>query len=496
MPWFGGALGILGGCTRSTIQSTCRGGGSQAINGNFPFLIPQLLQQKQKQQQQQKQQQRTLVLLPETFTTAASTDSSAQAMHPIIAQASSYRSFWTKRGGEEQDSVRSSSSSSSINNNNNNNNSTTTPDTEQTITIVTESSPERTVSLTYKQSFLNNPSASYHVSVCTAQGFRSYMEDEFFYSQDGEFAAVFDGHGGQAVSQYLRKNLYANVQGFLQPSSTTSSSTTTTTTTSISEGDSAEPPAKRVSYSATVQDYENAIASALDKVDREVQRISHWSYQGSTAVAIWLHEERTTMPSTTTTTTTTTTSTEDEDEETKTTSSTKKTLIAANIGDSRAVLCRNKTAYDLTRDHKPDDPLETARIEALGGQVVWCGDRDNTGNPIAETGIYRVNGNLALSRAVGDRSERPHVTADPEIITAPILEGVDDFIIIATDGLWDVFDSDDAVDFVLSSRQDGHQLERIATLVVEEALRRGTYDNITVVIIWLDRNLATTQSAD
>jgi protein phosphatase 1L len=285
------------------------------------------------------------------------------------------------------------------------------------------------------------------------------MEDEFFYSQDGEFAAVFDGHGGQAVSRYLKKNLYANVQAFLPATTTTSSGTTTEPTTDH------EQPLKRAS--ASVQDYENAIISALDKVDREVQRISHWSYQGSTAVAIWLHEERKILA-------------ENESP------SILKTIIAANVGDSRAVLCRNNTAYDLTRDHKPDDPLEQARIEALGGEVVWCGDRDKVGDPILERGIYRVNGNLALSRAIGDRSERPHVTAEPEIISATIVDG-DDFIIVATDGLWDVFDSDDAVHYVLSLRTDGHQLERIATFVVEEALRRGTYDNITVVIIWLDR---------
>ena len=76
-----------------------------------------------------------------------------------------------------------------------------------------------------------SPSA-YPVSVCTAQGFRSYMEDEFFLSLDGDFAAVFDGHGGQAVSRYLRKNLYANVQAFL-PVSTTPPPPPPTTTTNV-----------------------------------------------------------------------------------------------------------------------------------------------------------------------------------------------------------------------------------------------------------------------
>jgi protein phosphatase 1L len=330
------------------------------------------------------------------------------------------------------------------------------------------------------------------------------MEDEFFLSLDGDFAAVFDGHGGPAVSRYLRKNLYANVQGFLpvlttttdtknnininsddweentttignHQATTTATATTTTTTT--------EPLNKR--KSPTVQAYETAMESALDKVDREVQKISHWSYQGSTAVAIWLHEERT--PTSTSTSTSTTVVEDDKEEEERFTTNTQRTIIAANVGDSRAVLCRNATAWELTRDHKPNDPYEKSRIEALGGEVVWCGETNKRGEPILERGIYRVNGNLALSRAIGDRSERPHVTAEPEIVSATILDGQDEFIILATDGLWDVMDSGDAVGFVLSLQEEGHDRKKIATLMVEEALRRGTYDNITVLIIWLDR---------
>lgn len=49
------------------------------------------------------------------------------------------------------------------------------------------------------------------------QGQRSYMEDDFFISKDGCFAAVYDGHGGAAVSKYLRQNLHAQVS-LSQPS--------------------------------------------------------------------------------------------------------------------------------------------------------------------------------------------------------------------------------------------------------------------------------------
>lgn len=61
-------------------------------------------------------------------------------------------------------------------------------------------------------------------------------------------------------------------------------------------------------------------------------------------------------------------------------------IICANAGDSRTVLCRKGLAVDMSVDHKPDDDGESSRIHKAGGFV--------------EDG--RVNGMLALSRALGD----------------------------------------------------------------------------------------------
>jgi serine/threonine protein phosphatase PrpC len=443
-------------------------------------------------------------------------------------------SFWSGRGGEigtgdfttnEKGSSSSFSSSSSASpssdtsNDNSKSNSRTLPSSSSSSSLspITGSHTQHT----------------YQISVGTEQGFRSYMEDEYYVSNDGDFAAVFDGHGGRAVSRYLRKNLYANVQAFLplvvleekqdnkkrhnnnkkndddddddtdtndnkieqinienhinnnnlSSSPPPSSSSPQSLPTSLSSSSSTRRP-----RNPTIDDYANALESALEKVDSEILKISHWSFQGSTAVVIWLHEEEqqhdeqlqhdgsdngnSNSESSTTNTSTST-------------STTQRTILAANIGDSRAVLCRNNKAWDLSRDHKPNDPDEKSRIESLGGSVVWCGDTDKFGKPIEDQGIYRVNGNLALSRAIGDRSERPHVTAEPEIISVPIEEG-DQFIVVATDGLWDVMDSDDAVNYVNVLLESGVSRKKVATLMVQEAMRLGTYDNVTVVIIWMD----------
>lgn len=341
-------------------------------------------------------------------------------------------------------------------------------------------------------------SQTYQVSVGTEQGYRSYMEDEYFVSNDGDFAAVFDGHGGPSVSRYLRKNLYANVQAFLplvvlekQEESVHSDDDTDVAVGTSQERPRSEENKKergdssiesnnpfspisspRRQRSATVDDYANALASALDKVDGEILKISHWSFQGSTAIVIWFHEEQEEWIM------------GDESG----TSARRRTILAANIGDSRAVLSRDNKAWDLSRDHKPDDPVERSRIEDLGGKVIWCGDTDEFGQPIEDTGVYRVNGNLALARAIGDRSERPHVTADPEIISVDVEEG-DQFVIIATDGLWDVMESADAVNFVKLSLKERISKDKIAQVMVQEALRLGTWDNVTVVIIWIDPTL-------
>jgi protein phosphatase 1L len=155
---------------------------------------------------------------------------------------------------------------------------------------------------------------------------------------------------------------------------------------------------------------------------------------------------------------------------------------------------------ELSRDHKPDLEEERARIEAVGGAVVWCGRVDREGRPVPGTGLYRVNGNLALSRAIGDRSERPAVCAIPDI-SVQALSSCDDFLVVASDGLWDVMTTVDVVGFVhaLIEEDDGELMtdpDLVAAKLVEEALRRGTYDNVTVIIVWLGNTLNPSRAAD
>ena len=103
----------------------------------------------------------------------------------------------------------------------------------------------------------------------------------------------------------------------------------------------------------------------------------------------------------------------------------------ANAGDSRAVLCRGGVAVNLSEDHKPSQKKELGRIRAAGGFVNSQG---------------RINGNLNLSRSIGDLKykqvfgfapEDQIITAEPDVTVTTILPE-DEFILLACDGIWEV----------------------------------------------------------
>ena len=90
-------------------------------------------------------------------------------------------------------------------------------------------------------------------------------------------------------------------------------------------------------------------------------------------------------------------------------------IYIAWLGDSTATLVREGVTVKVMDSHKPDRPDERARVEGLGGTVIhW--------------GAWRVNGQLAVSRAIGDGDYKPLVTAQPDI-TSIKRNGTEDFII-------------------------------------------------------------------
>lgn len=176
-------------------------------------------------------------------------------------------------------------------------------------------------------------------------------------------------------------------------------------------------------------------------------------------------------------------------------------IVVANAGDSRAVLCRNGKAIDMSEDHKPNLPTELARIERAGGCILEQRFGGHT--------QYRVNGNLNLSRSIGDLSYKQNgrLAAEEQMIcSTPDIrhfwrQAGDEFIVMACDGVWDVLSSQEVVNFVrqrlrgancLDERiQDGSlNLAAIAEELLDTCISpdlNATFgvggDNMTVVII-------------
>eukprot|EP00184_Porphyridium_aerugineum_P003099 CAMPEP_0184693802 /NCGR_PEP_ID=MMETSP0313-20130426/1958_1 /TAXON_ID=2792 /ORGANISM="Porphyridium aerugineum, Strain SAG 1380-2" /LENGTH=865 /DNA_ID=CAMNT_0027151973 /DNA_START=407 /DNA_END=3004 /DNA_ORIENTATION=+ len=144
-------------------------------------------------------------------------------------------------------------------------------------------------------------------------------------------------------------------------------------------------------------------------------------------------------------------------------------LYVAHAGDSRAVISENGAAKQLTEDHRATREDEAARIEAAGGFVL----------------MGRVEGTLAVSRGLGDEKYKKYVLPEPEVSLRE-LDPSDRFLIMATDGLWDWVKNQDAINIIeneCEAKQDQFDLEIATRLLVEEALNRGSTDDLTVIVI-------------
>jgi serine/threonine protein phosphatase PrpC len=164
-----------------------------------------------------------------------------------------------------------------------------------------------------------------------------------------------------------------------------------------------------------------------------------------------------------------------------------KELYCANVGDSRAVLaCREKrgkadgsglewgyVGKRLSYDHRAEDEDEQRRIKDAGGFIIRA----------------RVLGILAVSRSFGDHGMKDFVTANPHV-SQVTMKSPDEhpFLILACDGVWDVFTDQEAVDFLLDefSRAPDRAFTEAdaARLLVLASIERGSADNITAIVVY------------
>ncbi|XP_071455180.1 probable protein phosphatase 2C T23F11.1 [Hetaerina americana] len=155
-------------------------------------------------------------------------------------------------------------------------------------------------------------------------------------------------------------------------------------------------------------------------------------------------------------------------------------LFCGNVGDSRAIASIGGKVEVLSLDHKPSNDIEMKRIQAAGGWVEY----------------NRVNGNLALSRALGDfmfkknekkKPEEQIVTAYPDIEVRELTSDWE-FVLLACDGIWDVMSNEEVVDFVRLRIAVGMDPEDICEELMKRCLAPDCQmgglgcDNMTVML--------------
>jgi serine/threonine protein phosphatase PrpC len=148
-------------------------------------------------------------------------------------------------------------------------------------------------------------------------------------------------------------------------------------------------------------------------------------------------------------------------------------FFCANVGDSRAIFVHGKgnDIVEMSRDHKPDDPLERERIRKSGGVVQKIQEYG------IELGPHRVwvSGQnypgLAMSRSLGDFiGKKVGITAEPEIIEID-LNKESKFAVIASDGVWEFLSNERVVELVYKYYQNKDLNGAVNTLIDESTTK-------------------------
>ncbi|KAK3413752.1 hypothetical protein EUGRSUZ_I02310 [Eucalyptus grandis] len=205
------------------------------------------------------------------------------------------------------------------------------------------------------------------------------------------------------------------------------------------------------------------------------------------------------------------------------------TLYIANLGDSRAVLGRavkatgEVLAIQLSSEHNVC--IESVR------QEMHSLHPDDSQIVVLKHNVWRVKGLIQVSRSIGDvylkKAEfnreplyakfrlrepfrKPILSSDPSI-SVHELQPHDQFVIFASDGLWEHLTNQDAVDMVQNHPRNGIARRLVKTALQEAAkkremrysdlkkidrgVRRHFHDDITVIVVFLDSNLVSRASS-
>ncbi|RYH24738.1 protein serine/threonine phosphatase 2C family protein [archaeon] len=163
-------------------------------------------------------------------------------------------------------------------------------------------------------------------------------------------------------------------------------------------------------------------------------------------------------------------------------------VFISHVGDCRAVLSHDGVAVQLTEDHKANLKHEKARIESAGGWV-------HNGRVNGALGVSRSFGDIQFKNFehcqghIGDEHESKGIWGHhQQVVSKPdythfIIEDSYEFMILACDGLWDVFSCQEAVNFVRKRLSVTMDVQQTAKDLIIKAIERGTQDNTSVIVV-------------
>ncbi|KAJ8771327.1 hypothetical protein K2173_026504 [Erythroxylum novogranatense] len=284
------------------------------------------------------------------------------------------------------------------------------------------------------------------------QGVRDEMEDDIVIRSDGldgfSFAAVFDGHAGFSSVNFLRDELYKEC------------------ITALHGGLLLRGKDFNNIRKALKEAFENVDAKLLNWLEMTCKE----DESGSTATIVFLADDM---------------------------------LIISHIGDSSVVLSRSGRPEVLTDPHRPYGSnkvslQEIRRIREAGGWIVngrICGDIA-VSRAFGDI-LFKTKKNKMLKKGLeegkwsGKFISRVQFNSDLLIASPDVFQvslGSDaEFIVLASDGLWDYIDSSDAVTFVRNQLREHGDVQLACEALAQAAMDRRSLDNVSIVIADLGR---------
>jgi serine/threonine protein phosphatase PrpC len=248
------------------------------------------------------------------------------------------------------------------------------------------------------------------------ESYRNYMEDRFSIlinfpnNEEKALFAIFDGHGGSTISEFLCQNFISFFMKQYQKNE--------------------------------VKNYEKIFQKTFSSLNDEIKKIPNSYKMGSTATIILITKE------------------------TDQILGSQKVIYCANIGDTNCELFSKSNCKRISYEHRCNDPVEENRIKKGNGSII----------------NGRVGGIISVTRAFGDFQCKDFgLICEPYINKVNVNFNEKNFLILATDGIWD-FVSEEDIYFITMNNTDSMVICRD---VVDKAKVNGSTDNMTCIVIKL-----------